>query len=447
MLKKMTWFLLTTLLVAGGCTTTHDPSFVDDPDEGEDLDTTSFEIVGGYDTSIDHHPWQVGLRMNGVFCGGSILAEDWVLTAAHCVDGSVDAEDVHVYAGITARSRMGIDGQTRDVSHIVLHPEYDVALLELAAPMDLTDPRVSTIQMATTEDALAGLIQVGVYSAVTGWGSMQTGVATETLQEVEVPIITTEAAEELYSRDLGDDQLAAGYVGVGGKDACSGDSGGPLTVPTADGSDELLAGVVSWGTGCAEPDYPGMYVRVSTFNEWARDEMGAPNQPLGNGSYCTDEIPCGAGKGDCDDDGQCMEGLECVHNVGADYGFSAVTDICTAPAPVGSNGGWTHCDQDNPCDLGEGDCDDDSECLPGLICKNNIGDDYGFSRAVDMCERPCTVGEPGTWTFCSDDCPCGIGEGDCDSDSECAAGLICWHDSGAYYGFGASVDVCEYPLH
>src|SRR5690606_17685833 len=117
------------------------------------------EIVGGYDTYITHHPWQVSILYSGShICGGSILSDTWVLTAAHCTVG-VSAASLQVAAGVSYRSQIGVSGQLVDVAEIVRHPDYvsavsgnDVALLRLDTPLVLASGRATTIQIATSQD-------------------------------------------------------------------------------------------------------------------------------------------------------------------------------------------------------------------------------------------------------------------------------------------------------
>ena len=183
----------------------------------------------------------------------------------------------------------------------------------------------------------------------------------------------------------------------------------------------------------------------------------------GSRDYCSASCPCDVGEGDCDNDSECASGLTCARNVGSTYGWSSGVDVCESPtsAPggstschVGANGSWDYCSASCPCDAGEGDCDNDSECAPGLTCAQNVGSTYGWRSSVDVCESPtsapsgstsCHVGAHGSWDYCSASCPCDAGEGDCDNDSECAPGLICAQNVGSTYGWGSGVDVCESP--
>ena len=100
----------------------------------------------------------------------------------------------------------------------------------------------------------------------------------DVLQSTTVPIISNTTAAATHNFKITDDQLAAAWLGTGGHNACFGDSGGPLTVPNADGTGVLLAGTVSWGQqGCANGVFPNMYGRVSSFAEWIQEQVTIPS--------------------------------------------------------------------------------------------------------------------------------------------------------------------------
>ncbi len=113
---------------------------------------------------------------------------------------------------------------------------------------------------------------------------------------------------------------------------------------------------------------------------------------------------------------------------------------------VGAPGAKSYCSAACPCGEGEGDCDASDECGTGLICVRDVGADYGFPRRRDVCELPdptCHTRPLGARRYCRPGCPCGPGEGDCNRNRDCHAGLICSHNVGASYGFGRRIDVCE----
>ncbi len=257
-------------------------------------------IVGGTQTTIEERPWQISLQSSGGshFCGGTIIGASWIVTANHCVDGS-SAGSLRVVAAATNRNGSG--GQIRSVSQIVRAPGYvtpeqgkDIALLKLSSPLDLTDPGAKAIPYATAATVAAGRTDPGIIGTVSGWGSLSSGSSSmpSNLQTVNVPIVSNAQADQAYPESITADQLGAGLIGIGGKDSCQGDSGGPFVVPNGDGG-VVLAGVVSWGYGCAAPQYPGMYARVSSFASWIEQATGIAGDADDGSSGGDDDPPTG----------------------------------------------------------------------------------------------------------------------------------------------------------
>jgi secreted trypsin-like serine protease len=247
-----------------------------EPGNTEDVSVTDDEIVGGANTTIDQRPWQVMITTltGGQFCGGTILNANWVITAQHCVAGG--NSNMRVVAGTTRRSTQA-SGQIRQVDAIATAPGFsdptngdDVSLLHVTPPLDLSGPNAKAIPLVSPADAAAGATNGGVISTVSGWGTLSSGGGQpDILQTVDVPLVTNAQATAAYGFAISPDQLGAGVIGVGGKDSCQGDSGGPLVVNV--GGVTKLAGVVSWGNGCALAAFPGMYARVSEFFSYISD--------------------------------------------------------------------------------------------------------------------------------------------------------------------------------
>lgn len=263
------------LLLASACVA--EVSDVELDVEAETQETQ--EIVGGTATQITSVPWQVSLQTaNGAhFCGGSIVTPTWIVTAAHCV---ADGAPGRVVAGVS-RISQSAQGQVATVKRVVSYPGYtdptvgkDAALIELAAPLTLDGTNVRAIRPVTATTP-AALTAPGVMTLVSGWGTTAEGAATlpDQLQSVQVPIIALADASAAYNMTLTQDQLAAGLA-AGGKDSCQGDSGGPLVV--MNGSEPMLAGIVSWGEGCARANLPGLYGRVASFATWMDGYAGGP---------------------------------------------------------------------------------------------------------------------------------------------------------------------------
>lgn len=175
-----------------------------------------------------------------------------------------------------------------------------------------------------------------------------------------------------------------------------------------------------------------------------------PREP-GERGFCRSCGPCARGEGDCNRDDQCLPGLVCTPGRGADFGLPPRTDVCLAPddgEPPPCRLGLGHpryCTECGPCGEGEGNCRGDDQCRAGLACFADRGAEFGLRRRADVClprDGSCTV-DVGRGTYCTECGPCGFGEGDCDNDAECQAGLTCVDDVGEEFGFRRRIDVCE----
>jgi cysteine-rich repeat protein len=187
--------------------------------------------------------------------------------------------------------------------------------------------------------------------------------------------------------------------------------------------------------GCDEPGV----VHMSDDDVQA---LGTCQGLPGGSNYCGPGCPCGEGVGDCDSDTECAAGLECADNVGAHYGYPADVDVCQSVCSRVGDPDFD-CSPECPCVENEGDCDEDADCGTGLWCLFDAGPSYGYGDPeMDVCVAGCPDLGAGAENFCSATCPCAITEGDCDSDSQCAAGLACVRNVGAQYGYAADVDVC-----
>ncbi|CAG9568591.1 unnamed protein product [Danaus chrysippus] len=220
-------------------------------------------IVGGEDIDITVAPYQVSLLNRGRhFCGGSIIDNDLILTAAHCLLG-VNKRNLQVRAGSSSNREGGV---VVPVGEYVYNRDFtfhnmdsDVGLIWLSKPLEF-GPSIAPIIMSDEDEE----IDDGELTVVTGWGNLrENGGTPKTLQMVLVPKVSAAACSNAYapSYNITPRMLCAGAP-EGGKDACQGDSGGPLVY------NEKLAGVVSWGLGCARPKYPGVYAKVSALREW-----------------------------------------------------------------------------------------------------------------------------------------------------------------------------------
>ncbi|MBN3306372.1 KLKB1 protein, partial [Amia calva] len=224
-------------------------------------------ILGGENAKLQQWPWQVSLHLSSHLCGGSIVAERWVITAAHCITGTT-VSNWKVYAGILNQS--DALSEYYRVDKIIQHPGYDedtfkndIALLKLNKPIKYSDiqqpiclPDVQQVEMFWEKTCW-----------ITGWGYLTSvGRLPNTLQQAAVPLIKHEACSSLYtSKPVFNTMFCAGYS-TGGTDTCKGDSGGPLVCQAGD--TWYLMGITSWGDGCGEPGKPGVYTRVESYRDW-----------------------------------------------------------------------------------------------------------------------------------------------------------------------------------
>ncbi|CAG7727544.1 unnamed protein product [Allacma fusca] len=228
-------------------------------------------IVGGSETKPNQYPSIVDVRVNyGSVtyhsCGGSIIDDKWLVTAAHYATSTPSS--YLIVAGDHNISRVEGTEQTQQVSKIIRHENYssgtyenDIALMQVSVPFDLNQ------FVNVSELAPRGYVVQDSAIAI-GWGRLSTGGASpETLQHVEVPFVTDVNCRNAYGQSLiYDSMICAGHPD-GGKDACQGDSGGPLN------HNGTMVGITSWGYGCAQASYPGVYTEVSYFHDWVKQKL------------------------------------------------------------------------------------------------------------------------------------------------------------------------------
>ncbi|XDV13461.1 hypothetical protein PO909_001861, partial [Leuciscus waleckii] len=232
------------------------------------------KIVGGQAATEGSWPWQVSLQsasFGGHFCGGSLINKDWVLSAAHCFQSS--SGTIWIYLGRRSQSGSNSYEQSRTASQVINHPNYnnpsndnDIALLQLSSSVTFSD-YIQPVCLA----AAGSVIAAGTESWVTGWGVLQEGSTQipDLLQEVMIPIVSNSDCNNDYG-GITSNMICAGLT-KGGKDSCQGDSGGPLV--SKNSPQWIQCGIVSFGQGCAQPNFPGVYTRVSQYQDWINSYM------------------------------------------------------------------------------------------------------------------------------------------------------------------------------
>jgi secreted trypsin-like serine protease len=233
------------------------------------------QIVGGTAVPDGKYPFVAFVQgsMDGLrfFCGGSLIDQDSVLTAAHCAKG-VRASTMTVTVGRTVLS--SDQGQKRRVSRIFVHPLYndktharDAAVLKLSRSVSGIAP---IKRAAASQDHLE---RPGRFATVAGWGNTikqppdgdNGSNFPDRMREARVPLVSDRSANRIYDRYF---RRPSGYTppimvaaGREGKDTCQGDSGGPMFAKTASGPRQI--GITSFGAGCATKRYPGVYTEVN----------------------------------------------------------------------------------------------------------------------------------------------------------------------------------------
>ncbi|MBF0450877.1 MAG: trypsin-like serine protease [Candidatus Magnetomorum sp.] len=238
---------------------------------------TEKRIVGGTEVKRAFWPWMAALverntspLSDAFFCGGILIHPRWMLTAAHCVENLLPY-DFEVI--LNAHDLETDQGDPYPIRQILIHPEFDniglendIALIQLknAATYPIIQPMPS-------HDILPD-----VSGVVIGWGKLsEYGLFSTKLQQVNVPIVSNDVCQAAFQKDqpnifISPKLICAGNEN-GGKDACHGDSGGPLILRHA--NNWVLAGIVSWGQGCARPGYYGVYTRVSMYLDFIEQNV------------------------------------------------------------------------------------------------------------------------------------------------------------------------------
>ncbi|MEW2283016.1 serine protease [Streptomyces sp. NPDC047841] len=226
-------------------------------------------IVGGTTTTTTAYPFmmQITDASQNQFCGGTLVAPNKVVTAAHCMAGETTGS-VRVVGGRTYLN--GTNGTVSRVSKIWINPDYtdatngdDVAVLTLSTSMPYTTAKYVTSSQTSVYAA-------GTTARILGWGTTsENGGSSNQLRTATVPVVSDSSCRSSYGSDfVQSDMVCAGYTS-GGVDTCQGDSGGPLLIGG------VLAGITSWGEGCAEAGYPGVYTRLTTFSDLVTAQVGS----------------------------------------------------------------------------------------------------------------------------------------------------------------------------
>ncbi|CAH1365742.1 brachyurin-like [Tenebrio molitor] len=233
-------------------------------------------IINGEEAALGQIPWQAGLYFLGNnitywFCGGSVISEEWILTAAHCL---VEVQEGYAFTGLVDLNNLDV-GVSTDASYFVLHPNYnattldnDIGLVKIKVPLKFDENQAP---IALSEDFL----EDGTDVTLSGWGVLNDEGDTETanLNYVNLVVISNNECNEYYGDFVTDNMVCASSGTSTVKGPCNGDNGGPVVINAT--TNPVLVAIVSFisDQGC-ESNLPSGYIRTASYRDWIREETG-----------------------------------------------------------------------------------------------------------------------------------------------------------------------------
>uniref|UniRef100_A0A663MS64 Hyaluronan binding protein 2 n=1 Tax=Athene cunicularia TaxID=194338 RepID=A0A663MS64_ATHCN len=254
-----------------------------------EIQSTLKRIYGGAKTTAGKHPWMASLQTKTSkpsrhFCGGVLIKECWVLTAAHCI--GEPAEYLQVALGKQDLKKKEHQEQIFDVEKIIVHYKYrerndvpynDIALLKLKPVDGHCAVETKYVKTVCLPDFF---FPVGTDCFISGWGTTETDEGSRQLLDANVKLISQRKcnAPRAYDHILDESMFCAGNLQRPVADSCQGDSGGPLTC--VENGSYYVYGLVSWGRKCGLKTKPGVYTQVTTFLSWIKYKIQSESRSL-----------------------------------------------------------------------------------------------------------------------------------------------------------------------
>jgi len=229
-------------------------------------------IVNGNRTSPGAYPWAVGIQFGDkLYCGGSVITNRFIITAAHCVKG-INERRIKLILGDHDRRQTEPAQETHTIERVFIRPDFvkktfnnDIALIKLSREVHYSE-YIRPVCLPATDRSYNGQ-----NTTVVGWGKLgEGGRPADVLMDVTVPIITQKKCRRqtrYRASEITSNMICAGYD-TGVLDACQGDSGGPMVWKGEADNFYTQIGIVSWGQGCARAGYPGVYTRIGRYRSW-----------------------------------------------------------------------------------------------------------------------------------------------------------------------------------